>query len=146
MPTTLIRRVTAAFITLALHVATWPAHGPAEAQSRRNPREQQGFATFYSRSFEGDETASGETFDGDEMVAAHRTLPFDTVVQVTNLENGRRVRVRIIDRGPYGENWREGTIIDLSPAAARRLGMIQDGQVRVRVRIIKEGRKPRDPA
>lgn len=124
-------------------IATAPL---ADAQARRGPRVQNGFATFYSWSFHGDETASGKTFDGNAMVAAHRSLPFDTVVQVTNLENGRRVRVRIIDRGPYGQNWREGTIIDLSPAAAKRLGMLKEGQVRARVRVIKYGPKERETA
>lgn len=111
-----------------------------EAQRPKSKgRVQTGFATYYSRSFDGQQTASGSTFDGDRLVAAHRTLPFGTVVKVTNLENGRTVRVRIVDRGPYGENHREGTIIDLSPAAAKRLRMIEDGQVRARVEVIRRG-------
>ena len=99
-----------------------------------------GYATFYSRSFEGEKTASGRRFDGDALVAAHRTLPFGTVVRVTNLENKRKVTVQIIDRGPYGKNWREGTVIDLSPAAAKQLGMLKDGQVRARVSVVRFGR------
>jgi rare lipoprotein A len=109
------------------------------AAQKRSRAVETGFATFYSRSFEGEKTASGKRFDGDALVAAHRTLPFGTVVRVTNLENGRRVTVRIIDRGPYGKNWREGTVIDLSPAAARRLGMLKDGQVRARVSVVRFG-------
>ena len=127
---------------LAIAACTWlGCHDDAAAQTVK--KQETGFATYYSRAFHGDETASGETFDANAMVAAHRTLPFDSVVRVTNLENGKRVQVRIVDRGPYGENWREGTIIDVAPAAARRLGMLEDGQVRVRVEVIKTGAKPR---
>jgi rare lipoprotein A len=99
-------------------------------------RVQTGYATYLARSFHGDEAASGEIFDEGKLIAAHRSLPFNTRVRVRNLENGRFVDVRIIDRGPYGQNYREGTIIDVSRAAAKRLGMIKDGQVRVRVTIL----------
>ena len=99
-------------------------------------RVQTGYATYLARSFHGDEAASGEIFDERKLVAAHRSLPFNARVRVRNLENGRVVDVRIMDRGPYGKNYREGTIIDLSRAAAKRLGMIKDGQVRVRVTVL----------
>src|SRR5262245_22847149 len=65
-----------------------------------------GLASFYALRFQGQETASGRLFDHGQLVAAHRTLPFGSVVRVTNLENGRNVIVRIIDRGPYGRNYR----------------------------------------
>ena len=95
-----------------------------------------GFATFYGPGFEGEKTASGRRFDPDEMVAAHRTLPLGTRVRVTNLENGRSVILRIIDRGPYvGRN----TIIDVSQGAAKRLRFIKDGRVRVRVEVLDGG-------
>src|SRR5919201_2384997 len=81
-----------------------------------------GDATFYSRSFQGDKTASGERFDNRKAVAAHRSYPFGTTARVTNLENGRVATVVIVDRGPYAKNRREGTIIDLSRAAAESLG------------------------
>lgn len=100
---------------------------------------QVGLATHYGRAFQGRETASGETFDRREMVAAHRALPFGTIVRVTNLENDRAVRVRIIDRGPYGRNHERGTIIDVSTQAARRLGFLDDGKVPVRVEVIEWG-------
>jgi rare lipoprotein A len=117
---------------------------PAAVQ-RHNRSVETGFATFYSRLFEGKKTASGRRFDGDALVAAHRTLPFGTVVSVTNLENGRKVTVQIIDRGPYGDNWREGTVIDLSPAAAKQLDMLEDGQVRARVSVVRLGSGRRSP-
>jgi rare lipoprotein A len=116
------------------------------AAQKHNRSVETGFATFYSRSFEGEKTASGRRFDGDALVAAHRTLPFGTVVRVTNLENRRKVTVQIIDRGPYGDNWREGTVIDLSPAAAWQLGMLKDGQVRARVSVLRLGSGRRSSA
>lgn len=115
-----------------------PTTASPDADVARGGRKavQTGYATFLARSFHGNRSASGEIFDAGKLVAAHRTLPFGSVVRVTNLENGRAVTVRIIDRGPYGRNYREGTIIDLSRAAARRVGMIRDGQVRVRVVVL----------
>ena len=89
--------------------------------------EQRGKASFYARKFHGKETASGETFNNNELVAAHKTLPLGT--RVTNLENDRAVVVRINDRGPYIR----GRIIDLSRAAARRVDMVEDGTTAVKV-------------
>ena len=100
-------------------------------------RVQTGLASFYGPGFHGKETASGETFDQREMVAAHRTLPLGSVVRVTNLENGRDVELRVIDRGPYGRNFRKGTIIDVSRGAARQLDFVEDGLVRVRVEVLE---------
>ena len=97
---------------------------------------QLGLASYYGPGFHGEETASGETFDQRQMVAAHRKLPLGSVVRVTNLENGRQVTLRVIDRGPYGANYRKGTIIDVSKGAARRLGFIEEGLVRVRVEVL----------
>jgi rare lipoprotein A len=98
---------------------------------------QTGLASYYGPGFHGQETASGEIFDQRKMTAAHRTLPLGTVVTVTNLENGRRVVLRVTDRGPYGRNYRKGTIIDVSKGAARRLGFIRDGLVRVKVEVVR---------
>jgi rare lipoprotein A len=98
---------------------------------------QVGLASYYGPGFHGEPTASGEIFNQYEMVAAHRSLPLGSVVRVTNLENRRRVVLRVIDRGPYGRNYRKGTIIDVSKGAARRLGFIRDGLVPVRVEVLK---------
>jgi rare lipoprotein A len=122
----------------------WPAEQNAEAtavSSQRPglPRMQTGLATFYGARFQGRETASGEVFDRRDLVAAHRRYPFGTVVRVTNLQNGRQVRVRITDRGPFGSNRAKGAIIDLSTGAARRLDMIEDGVTRVRVEVLEWG-------
>ena len=88
------------------------------------PREfQRGTASWYGPRFNGRRTASGERFDMHELTAAHRTLPFGTMVRVHSLVNGRDVDVRITDRGPYAGN----RIIDLSRAAAEELGMLGMG-------------------
>ncbi len=86
-------------------------------------------ASFYGEAFRGRPTASGEAFDPDELTAAHRTLPFGTCLRVENLGNGRSVRVRVTDRGPYAK----GRLIDVSEAAARALDLVRQGVARVRV-------------
>ena len=90
-----------------------------------------GLASYYGRGHDGQRTASGETFDMSRMTAAHRSLPFGTRVRVTNLDNGREAVVRINDRGPF----RRGRVIDVSLAAARKLGFVGRGIARVRVTI-----------
>lgn len=88
-----------------------------------------GRASWYGPGFHGRETASGEIFNQHELTAAHRRLPLGTRITVTNLENGKSVRVSVNDRGPYIH----GRVLDLSKAAARRLDMVSDGVVRVRI-------------
>jgi rare lipoprotein A len=94
---------------------------------------QRGMGTYYGSEAQGGPTASGERFDKRQLTAAHRTLPFGTRVRVTNTRNGRSVEVRINDRGPYGR----GRIIDVSEAAAQRLGMIDAGVVPVIVEVVR---------
>ena len=109
------------------------------SSSKISPAILRGDATYLADFFHGRESASGEIFDQRKMVAAHRWLPFGSTVRVTNLQNGRSVNVRIVDRGPYGKNFREGTIIDLSKAAAKQLHMLRDGQVHVSVVVLSVG-------
>ncbi|UTY31256.1 septal ring lytic transglycosylase RlpA family protein [Treponema putidum] len=90
------------------------------------------YASYYGEAFNGRPTANGEIFDMNTYTAAHKTLPFGTLVEVTNLENGKKVIVRINDRGPFVGN-RE---IDVSKAAAKALDMLSHGVVRVRLRKI----------
>ncbi|MCX8160461.1 MAG: septal ring lytic transglycosylase RlpA family protein [Candidatus Saccharicenans sp.] len=90
-----------------------------------------GIASWYGPEFHGRPTSSREIFDQNDLTAAHPTLPFGTMVLVTNLENGRQVTVRINDRGPFVK----GRIIDLSYAAARLLGMVGPGTARVRLEV-----------
>jgi rare lipoprotein A len=112
--------------------------GSVEALGASDVRHTQfGLASYYGPGFNGGTTASGEVFDERELVAAHRTLPLGTVVRVTNLENDRSVVLRVIDRGPYGRNYRKGCIIDVSKGAARRLRFITDGLTRVRVQVLR---------
>lgn len=89
----------------------------------------EGKASYYSDKFHGKKTANGETFSMSHFTAAHRTLPFGTSVRVINLENGKNVVVRINDRGPY---LRE-RIIDVSPAAAKEIGLFKRGIAHVRI-------------
>jgi rare lipoprotein A len=107
------------------------------AESDPSPRVLHGLASYYGPGFHGEETASGEIFNQWEMVAAHRTLPLGTRVRVTNLENRRSVVLRVIDRGPYGRNYRRGTIIDVSKGAARALRFLREGLVPVRVEVLE---------
>jgi rare lipoprotein A len=101
---------------------------PAEAA-----RSQVGLASWYGEFHHGLQTASGEIFDMGELTAAHRTLPLGTRLRVTNLENGRVVRVRVNDRGPYVD----GRVLDLSREAARVLGMVERGVVPVRLELVE---------
>ena len=94
-----------------------------------------GRASFYGPKFHGRMTASGEQFDMHALNAAHRSLPFGTILEVTNLSNGRSCQVKVNDRGPF----KGKRTLDLSLGAAERLDMVQDGVVEVRVRIISLG-------
>ena len=100
--------------------------------SLNNGNSQLGIASWYGPSFHGKPSASGEPFDMWALTAAHRTLPFGTWVQVTKVETGKRVTVRINDRGPFIK----GRIIDLSYAGARELEMIGEGTADVGVTIV----------
>jgi rare lipoprotein A len=82
-----------------------------------------GIASWYGKPYDGRQAADGEIYDMETMVAAHRTLPFQTMVRVRNVKNDKTVDVRIIDRGPFVD----GRIIDLSHAAARAIGLIGPG-------------------
>lgn len=95
-----------------------------------------GEASYYASGFEGRPTASGEPYRGRALTAAHRTLPFGTRVKVTNLANGRSVEVRVNDRGPFHRR----RVIDLSRAAAERLGMVRRGRAPVEVRVLADAR------
>ncbi|GEM_PF-685443 len=120
---------------------------PAEAQEpeeeedrplamRRGARES-GIASFMAGETHGRKTASGEIFDMHQLVAAHLTLPFDSIVLVRNPANGREVEVRINDRGPFVK----GRIIDLSFEAAKQLGLVERGSGRVEIEVIRIGRE-----
>ena len=96
------------------------------------PEEQMGVASWYGPGFHGNKTANGEVYDMHARTAAHRTLPFGTLVRVTRLDTGASTVVRINDRGPHVE----GRVIDLSNGAANDLDMVKAGVARVRLDII----------
>ena len=95
--------------------------------------ETSGQASWYGENLNGRRTASGERFNMNAMTAAHRTLPFDTRVRVTNVENGKKCVVRINDRGPFVEN----RVIDVSRAAARRLDFVNQGITQVQLELLE---------
>lgn len=95
---------------------------------------ESGIASWYGAEFHGKRTANGETFDQNIVSAAHRTLPLPSLVRVTNLENGRSIRVRVNDRGPFAH----GRIIDMSRQGAQLLGFYRQGTAKVRVEILAE--------
>ena len=99
-----------------------------------------GEASWYGGKFQGRQTANGERFDTNMLTAAHKTLPFNTIVEVKNLENNKTVHVRINDRGPFVA----GRIIDLSRAAASKLDMVGAGVAKVEVRIIEDPSELKD--
>jgi peptidoglycan lytic transglycosylase len=103
----------------------------APALAKQAAHVEQGIASMYGGKFVGRTTASGQKLDRTHLTAAHRKLPFGTRLVVTNRRNGRSVVVTVNDRGPH----RKGRIIDLSPAAARELGMRRAGLVPVEIRI-----------
>jgi rare lipoprotein A len=109
-----------------------PPAPPAPAVVRPGDTEA-GIASWYGHPYHGRAAADGEIYDMETMVAAHRTLPFNTWVRVVNLDNDRSVELRIIDRGPFVG----GRIIDVSHAAARELAMIGPGTARVRVEVTR---------
>ena len=100
---------------------------------------EEGIASWYGIPYNGRRAADGEIYDMETLVAAHKLMPFNTWLRVTNLSNGKAVNVRIIDRGPFVE----GRIIDLSKAAARQVDLLAAGITRVRLEVIAA---PRDIA
>ena len=105
---------------------------PQEPRAEKDEAER-GYAAFYSESLEGHKTACGGTYNSTQLTAAHPKLRCGTKLRVTNLRNGRTVRVAVNDRGPLSQN----RIIDLSYAAARRLDFIKQGTTLVKVEVIR---------
>jgi rare lipoprotein A len=116
-----------------------PAPGNPPARGPKTPPAlpaagytEEGNASWYGKPFNGRRSSNGETYDMYKLTAAHRTLPFDTIVRVTNLNNGKTTTVRITDRGPFVDN----RIIDLSLAAAREIESVGPGVVPVRLEVL----------
>lgn len=125
----------AAVVTLAYGCASTKPLPPHESEVLR------GVASWYGEEFAGRTTANGEIFDPSMLTAAHRTMPFGTVLDVTNTNTSQSVRVRINDRGPYVGN----RVIDLSYAAAQRIGLVEPGIGPVEIRVVRVGSGEREP-
>lgn len=123
-------RFTAAAIAVALCLSSCAS---SEAAFGKKGYTEQGKASYYARKFQGRTMANGDKYRSGKLTAAHKTLPFGTKVKVTNLQTNQTVKVKITDRGPFVR----GRIVDLSEAAARRVGMLKAGVVPVKVKVVK---------
>ncbi len=117
------------FLSFAFAACASPAGTTAYAD------QLEGIASYYADDFHGRKTSSGEVYDMHALTAAHRTLPFKTIVNVKNLDNGRTIILRINDRGPFKDN----RVIDISYKAALELGMISKGTAPVVIEILELG-------
>ena len=105
----------------------------ASCGGSRNAFTQSGQGSYYADKFNGRKTASGATYRAGQMTAAHNTLPFGTRIKVTNVRNGKSVKVTVNDRGPHVK----GRIVDVSGKAARKLDLVEAGVVPVQLKVIK---------
>jgi len=124
-----------------LVVLAYGCRTTAPQQNPKGPEILNGVASWYGEEFAGRTTANGEIFDPTLLTAAHRTLPFGTVLDITNPKTQQTVRVRVNDRGPYIGN----RVIDLSYAAAQQIGLIEPGIGEVDIKIVKVGSGEREP-
>lgn len=130
------KRIYRLFILLVFCATLTSCATTAPALGERGYTEQ-GKASYYGRKFEGRTMANGEPFRRRRLTAAHKTLPFGTRVRVTNLKTMKTVKVKITDRGPFIK----GRIIDLSEGAARKLRILDDGVVPVKMKVIRAAEK-----
>jgi len=112
--------------------AAHAAHAASSVAAKARKLVQRGKVSWYGPGFAGRKTASGERFDPRALTMAHRSLPLGTIVEVTNDANGKQVRVRVNDRGPY----HEGRVADLSRAASLRLGFAEQGVTDATLRVV----------
>jgi rare lipoprotein A len=115
-----------------IFICTISVIGGCAFGSKSDVYEEKGIASWYGKDFHGKTTSSGERYDMFKYTAAHKTLPLGTKVKVTNLSNGKSVRVKINDRGPFVE----GRIIDLSYVAALQIGIVKTGTAKVKIRVL----------
>jgi rare lipoprotein A len=125
--TTVLPAISSPAAPLGVPVAAEPAREVLEVLT--------GMASYYANSLAGRRTASGERYDPQQFVAAHRSLPFGTILRVTNPANGNSVEVRVIDRGPFTR----GRVLDVSRSAAEALGMIRRGIAPVQIEVLSRG-------
>lgn len=118
------------------HVHYAKASNRQPFQTFREGQVLSGYCSYYGKKFNGRKTANGEVFDMYQLTAAHRALPFNTILEVENLDNHKKVRVRVNDRGPF----KKGRILDLSYGAAKQIGLIATGVAKIKAKIIHLGR------
>ncbi|ALA57608.1 septal ring lytic transglycosylase RlpA family protein [Nitrospira moscoviensis] len=123
----------ALIVCLSLGACSWIPKGESGLDVGIKDR---GMASWYGEQFHGKLAANGEVFDMSALTAAHRTLPLGSIIRVVNLQNGKHVRVRVNDRGPYVN----GRILDLSYAAAAQLGMVEGGLSVIQLEVIGDHR------
>ena len=128
-----ILTTTLAFLTITTPAS--PPQGSAQKSpaTKSKPEPERGYAAFYSHTLEGHKTACGDTYSAAQLTAAHRELPCGTRLRVTNLRNGKAVRVTVNDRGPSSRN----RIIDLSYAAAQALNFTKQGTTLVKLEVVR---------
>jgi rare lipoprotein A len=110
---------------------------PASIGASTEPRK--GICVYYNDKFQGHVAASGEKYDKGALTAAHRTFPFGTMVNVTNLENNKSVVVRVNDRGPHGGS--KAKIIEITSRAAKEIDMIKKGKVQCQIEVVESGKR-----
>jgi len=113
---------------------SWAQTPPAPAAAGSTPIK--GICVYYNDKFQGKMVASGEKYDKDALTAAHKTLPFGTMVKVTNLRNNKSVVVRVNDRGPHGGS--KEKIIEITSSAAKEIDMIREGKAQVQIEIVEK--------
>ena len=118
----------------SLRKSRFSSSRPAENIRAGEGQYIKGISSYYGKKFHGKKTANGETFNMFDLTAAHKTLPFGTLLEVENLDNNKKVIVRINDRGPFVRN----RVLDLSYAAAEKLDMLQKGTANIRAKIINQ--------
>ena len=129
------------FIVVVLIYAVAFPHlvGLAQAPVKGMSGPAEGICVYYNDQFQGHILASGEKYDKDALAAAHKTIPFGTMVKVTNLENNKSVVVRVNDRGPHGGS--KAKIIEITSRAAKDIDMIKKGKVQVQIEIVESAKK-----
>jgi rare lipoprotein A len=146
---TVARKVGPPWLFLLVFLVIWfcPFFSLAEADVKEAPKvrssqtkTQTGKASYYCKKFHGKKTACGQVYNRHELVAAHCSFPFGTLLLVTNLENGRQVKVRVVDRGPSKAHRAKGIIIDLSRGAAEKLHMVKKGRALVKLEVLEWGK------
>lgn len=127
----------AVFVWLWVPAAVFAQSAPAVAGTGSGPIK--GVCVYYNDKFQGHPVASGEKYDKEALTAAHKTLPFGTMVKVTNLKNNKSVVVRVNDRGPHGGS--KAKIIEITSRAAKEIDMIKDGKVPAQIEVVESAKK-----